>query len=585
MIDMNHARGLLILLIFATTVAATSLAGAEAPPSTGPAVHPLDAVIADLGAEDPALRRAATERITDLGVEARDALRQAVDSPDPAVTHAAKALLASLPWHTAADSPEVRNHLQTYAATPVELRSRLLHRLGQLGDTPAGIALLRILQEEPATLLRWQVVQITADHPGLLPIDNVPDLKDSTNTPLMIAVGWERRVTDRAGAIGLIRRAIEIESRQPTDDQIALIPASNWLLGSSLSDSRFDRAVDDCRLLIARDAALNPGLVSFSLRFLLNLHTRFSDQLPAGSFDHDLARFATRLKTSGDWMLLAQAIRANHCPWTADTLDRIAHLSNANRPEYRYATAAVMMDHFHYDLARREMLALLNETPAGAPGSEANLYRVTAFATLALMDGQEGRDALAATHWQQALPLLRDFRNIQFPGQVVGGDATVHAREQLLWRQLRLAQQAADNAAADQLVDQLVNYGTADADILHDLIPALESRNRQADADRLFDAAYSLTKIALDQRPNHPEPLNNLAWLCARSGRKLDDARALSKRAVELDPDNAAYLDTLAEIHFRQNNPAEAVILEQKALRLRPGDPFMQRQLKRYQGD
>ena len=47
-------------------------------------------------------------------------------------------------------------------------------------------------------------------------------------------------------------------------------------------------------------------------------------------------------------------------------------------------------------------------------------------------------------------------------------------------------------------------------------------------------------------------------------------------------PDNAAYLDTLAEAHFRLGNAQKAAELEERVLRARPNDPFLQAQLTRF---
>ena len=47
-------------------------------------------------------------------------------------------------------------------------------------------------------------------------------------------------------------------------------------------------------------------------------------------------------------------------------------------------------------------------------------------------------------------------------------------------------------------------------------------------------------------------------------------------------PENAAYLDTAAEAHFRNGDAKGAVRMETRALELRPNDAFMQEQLARF---
>lgn len=62
-------------------------------------------------------------------------------------------------------------------------------------------------------------------------------------------------------------------------------------------------------------------------------------------------------------------------------------------------------------------------------------------------------------------------------------------------------------------------------------------------------------------------PMNHLAWLYQAQGR-LDEALPLSRLAVQLAPDKAEFLDTLAEILFKQGERAEALQLARRAARL-----------------
>jgi tetratricopeptide (TPR) repeat protein len=63
------------------------------------------------------------------------------------------------------------------------------------------------------------------------------------------------------------------------------------------------------------------------------------------------------------------------------------------------------------------------------------------------------------------------------------------------------------------------------------------------------------------------EPMNNLAWLYLEEGR-AKEALPISQMAVQLSPDNANYLDTLAEIYFRSRNITEAITLMEKAAKI-----------------
>lgn len=79
------------------------------------------------------------------------------------------------------------------------------------------------------------------------------------------------------------------------------------------------------------------------------------------------------------------------------------------------------------------------------------------------------------------------------------------------------------------------------------------------------------TCIRLD--PGHADALNYLAYLWAVRGIRLDDALRHIQSALALDPDNAAYLDTLGWVYYQQGRYEEALDLLQQADDLRPGDP------------
>ena len=61
-------------------------------------------------------------------------------------------------------------------------------------------------------------------------------------------------------------------------------------------------------------------------------------------------------------------------------------------------------------------------------------------------------------------------------------------------------------------------------------------------------AAYKAYDKALKINKNYAPVLNNYAWYLCQSGKKLKKAYQLSKKTVELEPDNATYLDTFGWI-------------------------------------
>jgi Flp pilus assembly protein TadD len=65
--------------------------------------------------------------------------------------------------------------------------------------------------------------------------------------------------------------------------------------------------------------------------------------------------------------------------------------------------------------------------------------------------------------------------------------------------------------------------------------------------------------------------MNNLAYMYATLGRNLDEALPLARRAVELRPRNASFLDTLGYVLHRHGDHTEAASVLMQARALRPG--------------
>jgi len=73
--------------------------------------------------------------------------------------------------------------------------------------------------------------------------------------------------------------------------------------------------------------------------------------------------------------------------------------------------------------------------------------------------------------------------------------------------------------------------------------------------------------------PNSAVAHNNLAWASGKL--KRDGAIAYARKAVELSPNRAAYIDTLATLLADNQKYAEAIELQRKAVALLPADPFL----------
>lgn len=75
--------------------------------------------------------------------------------------------------------------------------------------------------------------------------------------------------------------------------------------------------------------------------------------------------------------------------------------------------------------------------------------------------------------------------------------------------------------------------------------------------------------------PNNAAVLNNLAFLLADGDQNLDEALTLAQKAVQSDPSNASYADTLGWVYYKKNMMPSAVQTLTNASTRDPGVPML----------
>ena len=98
-------------------------------------------------------------------------------------------------------------------------------------------------------------------------------------------------------------------------------------------------------------------------------------------------------------------------------------------------------------------------------------------------------------------------------------------------------------------------------------------RNR---TDQALESYQKATE--LDQE--NPNAVNGLGYLLAESGEDPDKAVDLCRQALDSDPGNTAYKDSLGWALFRSGNTVEAVRYLTEALASRPEDHIIKRHLE-----
>ncbi|MBC8647052.1 MAG: tetratricopeptide repeat protein [Thermoanaerobaculia bacterium] len=109
-------------------------------------------------------------------------------------------------------------------------------------------------------------------------------------------------------------------------------------------------------------------------------------------------------------------------------------------------------------------------------------------------------------------------------------------------------------------------------EVLFRLGSSLERGGSPAEAEKVF-------RQLLSARPNDSAAQNYLGYMWADRGVNLEQARELLEKAVAREPRNAAYLDSLGWLDFRQGKLEAAEKRLQEAQRREPDDPTIEEHL------
>ena len=105
------------------------------------------------------------------------------------------------------------------------------------------------------------------------------------------------------------------------------------------------------------------------------------------------------------------------------------------------------------------------------------------------------------------------------------------------------------------------------------LLGAVYERQRQ------FEKAEDEFKKVLEVNPKNAQVLNYYGYMLADRGVRLEEAHDLIQRAVDLEPFNGAYLDSLGWVYFKQNKLDDAEAMLRKAVEHEPHDPTIRQHL------
>lgn len=140
------------------------------------------------------------------------------------------------------------------------------------------------------------------------------------------------------------------------------------------------------------------------------------------------------------------------------------------------------------------------------------------------------------------------------------------ATEEAYLEVFRACLRAEKPAQAKEWMAQALRKHPESKDLNFQSAALVEQEGRFREAERLF-------RTFIRQNPEYAEALNYLGYMLADRGIKLEEALGLIQRAVSIDPDNAAYLDSLGWVHYRLGHYDQAETYLRKSAKGSRSDP------------
>jgi predicted Zn-dependent protease len=250
----------------------------------------------------------------------------------------------------------------------------------------------------------------------------------------------------------------------------------------------------------------------------------------------------------------------------------LAHMIPLGSPERRFDFMQELLRRDFADDARREreLVLQIDDTMSRYTAEALRREAIDAIVKKEYLKAAEFSDASMLRVHNQSINFAVSSAYFQIPQQT----HRLRARGLLDQGKIEEALKEADYC--------LANYpGDIEVPIL--LTEVLEKKGRKKEAEQIYSKVLGVMKKFCEQYPKSGWGHNTLAWQCACCRRDLEDGLKHAQKANDLSPDNAGYLDTLAEIHFQMGNKAKALEVARKCAGLEPKRAYFRKQLKRIE--
>jgi tetratricopeptide (TPR) repeat protein len=571
-------------------------------------VAPIDkrvsALIEQLGSSHYATREKAAAELSQLGLDAFDALHAAQLNPDVEIAERARYLLNSMKvtWSRPGDSADVKRLLKDYSQhTQVDRRTRI-DQLARLEGAGGLEALCRLVRFEMSTVLAKEAALAIMTRPQFAEAAQrdalhqaieqqigpskrdvakwVYDFEKTLDDPAAMASVWHERIA--------AERKLLNEKREKLTDNKIVRDLYRWQAELLQKLERSDEAIDSVRQMIA----LSDG----SQQQLLEIIDWLMQRKAWPVVDEVVLKFPDKFQTDPSLMYRLAEAQVERGDTTAGekTSDAAFGLDPPNSRQH-LEVAFRLQERGRFAWSEREYRSVI-KTSEMLTG-----FGVIARSMLAEMLHDIQRDADAATALADLVQAMEADEAVAEAVTDLGGrsSAEIISRLHFFTAKDHLANGRIDKARAALEKGAVANPQDADLLIAMYRLPNADDAWKKK-TDALITAAGDYFKQLIEAAQASLDDLDNAqlseytkielatncnqyAWLIGNTRGDFDEAIRLSQRSLEIRPETAGYMDTLGHCYFTKGDLENAVKWQAKAAKLEPHSGQIVRALEQFQ--
>jgi Flp pilus assembly protein TadD len=575
--------GVLLIVGTALLVSASAPQAADDPPDQ--LSDRIARLVEQLGDDDYFVRERAQAELGGLGFEAFDALEEAQNSEDIEIAARARYLMRKMhfDWASDGDPPEVRQLLKDYEKQTDAERVKRMEELVKLADDAGLAGLCRLVRFEQSPVRSKTAALKLIERPIPENIDwprREQIVLDALRNSPRPGAQWLRTYlaarSDPAAAVDqwaqLARAEEEALTQFPDQTTGALVLA---LLRQQVDLFEKLERPEEAQAVMRRMLDLETGEDPQSLTELVEWLVRHQ----AWAVIDDLAaRFSAAFDQNPLLLYtLAQAREAQGRHDLAEEVAPRALKSNPGNTQEHYRVAYTLRDRGLSQWAEREYQYVIDLGPPGNP------YTLVSQWSLAeMLHDREAELEAARTLEPSVAAMEENLRQGNAEQNLERDPSEIRARMHYFFAS-HFAQKN-DRAKQVEHLQAGIKAYPLDADVLIALyrLPEQTAETRAEVVEQIKEAAAAFRQqiAAATKDEDKSTACNQLAWLIGNTEGDQAEALRASQTSLELRPNEAGYLDTLARCYYAQGDLENAIKHQTQAVELEPHSGQMSRQLK-----